>query len=261
MIFITGDTHGDVDYKKLLALKDKNLSYDDYLIICGDAAICWSPFDLERFLRLYNDIGCTILFIDGNHENFDMLEDMPLVEYKGALMHQIDKHIFHILRGEIMTLGGYTFFCLGGARSIDMMYRKPHLSWWPQETINHHDIDNAIANLEKVNNKVDYVITHCSDTSTVLKSFGFRRDVCTDQLMFIDKIVDYKHWYFGHYHFDRKINDKKTCLYQEIVQLTTSEGMSKEEFDAMLQESYEQAMRGEGMPLNKVLDDIRNKLK
>ena len=144
MIFITGDTHGDVDYKKLLALKDKNLSYDDYLIICGDAAICWSPFDLERFLRLYNDIGCTILFIDGNHENFDMLEDMPLVEYKGALMHQIDKHIFHILRGEIMTLEGYTFFCLGGARSIDMMYRKPHLSWWPQETINHHDIDNAI---------------------------------------------------------------------------------------------------------------------
>ena len=47
----------------------------------------------------------------------------------------------------------------------------------------------------------------------VLKAFGFRRDICTDQLMFIDKVVDYKHWFFGHYHFDRKINDKKTCLY------------------------------------------------
>lgn len=30
MIFITGDTHGDVDFKKLLTLKDANLSYDDY---------------------------------------------------------------------------------------------------------------------------------------------------------------------------------------------------------------------------------------
>jgi DNA repair exonuclease SbcCD nuclease subunit len=219
MIFITGDTHGDVDYKKLLVLKEKNLSYDDYLIICGDVAICWSYSDFKSFLTLYNDIGCTILFIDGNHENFDMLEEMPLVEYKGALMHQIDTHIFHILRVEIMTLEGKTFLCIGGACSIDKIYRTPHLSWWPQEEINNHDIDNAVANLEKIDNKVDYVITHCCDTSTVIKAFGFRRDICTDQLMFIDKIVTYNHWFFGHYHFDRKISETKTCLYQDIVVL------------------------------------------
>lgn len=219
MIFITGDTHGDVDYRKLLALKEKNLSYDDYLIICGDAAICWSYSSLKSFLTLYNNIGCTILFVDGNHENFDMLEEMPLVEYRGALMHRIDTHIFHILRGEIMILEGKTFLCVGGACSIDKMYRTSHLSWWPQEEINNHDIDNAIANLEKVDNKVDYVITHCCDTSTTTKAFGFRRDICTDQLMFIDKLVDYKHWFFGHYHYDRKISEKKTCLYQEIILL------------------------------------------
>jgi DNA repair exonuclease SbcCD nuclease subunit len=219
MIYITGDTHGDIDYPKLLKLKEKNLSYDDYLIICGDAGICWSIYDSRRFLSLYNDIGCTILFIDGNHENFDMLNGLPLVEYKGALMHQVDEHIFHILRGEILTLEGKTFFCLGGACSIDKMYRTPHISWWPEEEINKHDIDNAIANLEKVNNKVDYVITHCVDTKTVMKYFYFKRDVCTDQLMFIDKVVDYKHWFFGHYHFDRKISDKKTCLYQDIIEI------------------------------------------
>lgn len=219
MIYITGDTHGDIDYPKLLKLKEKKLSYDDYLIICGDVGICWSIYDSRRFLSLYNDIGCTILFIDGNHENFDMLNGLPLVEYKGALMHQVDEHIFHILRGEILTLEGKTFFCLGGACSIDKMYRTPHISWWPEEEINKHDIDNAVANLEKVNNKVDYVITHCSDTKTVLKAFGFRRDICTDQLMFIDKVVDYKHWFFAHYHFDRKINDKKTCLYQDIIEI------------------------------------------
>ena len=148
-----------------------------------------------------------------------MLNGLPLVEYKGALMHQVDEHIFHILRGEILTLEGKTFFCLGGACSIDKMYRTPHISWWPEEEINKHDIDNAIANLEKVNNKVDYVITHCVDTKTVMKYFYFRRDVCTDQLMFIDKVVDYKHWFFAHYHFDRKISDKKTCLYQDIIEI------------------------------------------
>ena len=219
MIFITGDTHGDIDYPKLLKLKEKNLSYDDYLIICGDAGICWSIYESRKLLTLYNDIGCTILFIDGNHENFDMLNELPLVEYKGALMHQVDEHIFHILRGEILALEGKTFFCLGGAVSIDKMYRTPHISWWPEEEINKHDIDNAIANLEKVNNKVDYVITHCCDTKTVLKTFGFRRDICTDQLMFIDKVVDYQHWFFAHYHFDKQISDKKTCLYQDIIEI------------------------------------------
>ena len=220
MIFITGDTHGDIDYKKLLLLKKKNLSYDDYLIICGDAGICWSPQILEYHLSLYRDIGCTILFIDGNHENFEMLNSFPLVEFHNALMHQIDKHIFHILRGEILVLENISFLCVGGAVSIDKMYRTPYVSWWPEEEITYRDINNALSNLEKTNNKVDFVLTHCVDTHTVIKAFGFRRDICTDQLTFIDKVVEYKHWYFGHYHFDREINDKKTFLYQQIVMIT-----------------------------------------
>ena len=219
MVFITGDTHGDIDFDKLLLLKEKNLSYDDYLIICGDAGICWSPHTFQYHLDLFNGLGCTIIFVDGNHENFNMLSQCPLVEYLGAVMHQIDKHIFHVLRGEIMTIERKTFLCIGGAVSIDKIYRVPYSSWWPEEEITYHDIDNAIWNLEKVNNKVDYVITHCCDSHTVVKTFGFKRDKCTDQLNFIDKVVNYKHWFFGHYHFDKKINDKKTCLYQEIVLL------------------------------------------
>ena len=221
MIFVTGDTHGDIDFKKLLQLKEMNLSFGDYLIICGDAGICWSSLNFQRFLDLYRGIGCTIIFIDGNHENFDMLKEFELVEYLGAVMHRIDKHIFHILRGEIMKIGNTTFLCIGGAVSIDKMYRINHVSWWPDEEISNHDIDNALYNLEKIDFKVDYVITHCCDSPTVTKSFGFKRDVCTDKLMFIDKLVAYKHWYFGHYHFDRNINNKKTCLYQEIIKLKT----------------------------------------
>ena len=148
-----------------------------------------------------------------------MLNSYPLVEYLGAIMHQIDKHIFHILRGEIMTINNKSFLCIGGAVSIDKMYREPHISWWEEEEINNHDIDNALNNLAKVDNKVDIVITHCCDTPTVLNSFHFRRDICTDQLNFIDKVVEYKHWFFGHYHYDRKISDKKTCLYNNIVEL------------------------------------------
>lgn len=219
MIFITGDTHGDIDFNKLLSLKEKNLSYEDYLIICGDAGICWSIQSFQYFLDLYRSIGCTILFIDGNHENFEMINNMPLVEFKGALMHRIDTHIFHICRGEILNLEDKKFLCIGGAVSIDKMRRTPYFSWWPQEEITYHDIDNALNNLSKVNNTVDFVITHCVDSKTVLSEFRFKKDICSDQLIFIDETVTYKHWFFGHYHFDRNIDEKKTCLYQGIVEI------------------------------------------
>ena len=221
MIYITGDTHGDIDFKKLLLLKEKNLSRKDYLIICGDAGICWSPGLFQYYIDMYNDIGCTIIFVDGNHENFTMLNQCPLVEYLGALMHQVDEHIFHVLRGEIMTIENKTFLCIGGAVSIDKMYRTPYVSWWPEEEITYHDIDNALDNLNKVNFKVDYVITHCCDSFMVTNYLRFKKDICTDQLSFINKQVSYKHWFFGHYHYDRKISDKETCLYQDIVEMTS----------------------------------------
>lgn len=219
MIYITGDTHGDIDYDKLLFLKEKHLSYDDYLIICGDCGICWSKSLLPSFLKLYNAIGCTILYVDGNHENFNMIDEFPIVEFKGARMHQIDEHIHHILRGEIMELEGKTFLCLGGAVSTDKNLRTENVSWWSNEEISDNDIDNAIKNLQRYGNKVDYVITHCIDTQTVLNTFGYRRDKCTDQLNFIDLVCEYKHWYFGHYHIDRQLDVKKTCLYQNIIEI------------------------------------------
>lgn len=64
------------------------------------------------------------------------------------------------------------------------------------------------------------MITHCCDSLTVTKAFHFKRDNSSDKLNFIDKIVTYKHWFFGHYHFDMNVNEKKTCLYQEIIKLS-----------------------------------------
>ena len=220
---VAGDTHGTLDIGKVVQYYNKHdgeFTKDDYLIILGDVGVCgFSPSVEAETREILRNLPVTTLFIDGNHENFEMLNSMPLVEFHGALMHQIDKHIFHILRGEILTLEGKTFLCIGGGNSIDKMYRIPYISWWPEEEITYHDVDNAIANLGKVNNKVDYVLTHCCDSATVVKAFGFRRDSSTDQLMFIDKVVNYKHWYFGHYHFDREINEKKSCLYNSIVEL------------------------------------------
>ena len=85
MIYITGDTHGDIDYKKLLTLKEKNLSYSDFLIICGDAGICWSHQEFQYFLNLYNDIGCTIIFNDCDKLGYTFKRDAKTKTFRVML--------------------------------------------------------------------------------------------------------------------------------------------------------------------------------
>ncbi|MCQ2794765.1 MAG: metallophosphoesterase [Bacilli bacterium] len=219
MIYITGDTHGDIDFNKLERLKEKKLTYKDTLVILGDCGICWSIKETTYLLELYRSLRCTIIFLDGNHENFDILESLPVVEHCGALMHSVDKHIYHVMRGEIMNIEGITFLCIGGAHSIDIMWRVPGISWWPRENIEERDINNAKKKLRKYNNQVDFVLTHCVDSLTVTKILKFEKDSSTDQLKFIDRTVKYKYWLFGHYHYDFWLNKKKLCMYQDIYQI------------------------------------------
>ena len=219
MIYITGDTHGTHDIGKLLPFTFQHLTHEDLLIIAGDVAICWDEDRLPGMIELYRKFKCTVAFIDGNHENFDMLNRFPIVDFHGAKAHQLDDHIFHILRGEIFEYNSKTFLCIGGAVSIDKEYREEGISWWKEENITEEDIENARKNLERYDNRVDYVITHCCDSYTVKRAFRFNSDDSTDKLNFIDEGIAYEHWYFAHYHFDQVVDYRKTCLYQRIVEI------------------------------------------
>ena len=47
----------------------------------------------------------------------------------------------------------------------------------------------------------------------------FQHDFITNFLFTIDKDLKFKHWYFGHYHIDKEIDDKHTCLYNKIIEI------------------------------------------
>ena len=44
-------------------------------------------------------------------------------------------------------------------------------------------------------------------------------DILTNYLQKIEEKLEYKHWYFGHYHNDKCIDDKHTLLYYAILEL------------------------------------------
>lgn len=237
MIYVTGDTHGDYDWSKLNTTnwpEQKSLNKSDYLIICGDVAVRW--FDTRPYgslhpqdkyiIEWYENKPFTTLFVDGNHENFNALYEYPVTEWNGGKVHQISDSVYHLMRGQVFTIDGKTFFTMGGAASIDKYRREENVSWWDAEMPNREELEEGIANLEKYNFKVDYVVTHCCGTSLIpaLLPFGGESDTLTSYFdhLELDFKLDFTHWYFGHYHKDRQIDSKHTCLYQNVEKLDDS---------------------------------------
>ena len=126
-LYITGDTHGDIDIHKLTASQwpeGCKLTKDDVLIIAGDFGLVFYPYkdDTEEYWLDWLD-ACpwTTLFIDGNHENFDRLySEYPCEERYGGPVGIIRPSVLHLRqRGHVYAIAGKRFWCFGGATSID----------------------------------------------------------------------------------------------------------------------------------------------
>lgn len=118
-----------------------------------------------------------------------------------------------------------TIFTFGGATSVDQYRRIENISWWKEEMPTSEEFNDAKENLLKCNNQVDYIITHTCDAITIRNYLiEFRGKVSeifmdNEMLDYFEINVKYKHWYFGHFHFDGKINYNKTEVYNDFHEL------------------------------------------
>lgn len=227
MVFLTGDTHGYIDSQKLFdfAKIHKNLTKNDYMIILGDFGFIFYPNPdnaKEKYqLKELSELPYTILFIDGNHCNFDRLNSYPVETWNGGKIHRISDSIFHLMRGQVFNIQNKTFFTMGGAQSYDKAYRTEGFDWWKEEVPSYQEVNEMIDNANKVKN-VDCVLTHTCTTNMIpyLIEYSDMNDPTNSILDGLDKILTYKHWYFGHWHKDIiNIDKKHTCLYNKIIQL------------------------------------------
>lgn len=227
MIYVTGDTHGLQDYYKLhiFAGEHPELTKDDYVIIAGDFGGVWDNKTLAADIKPYTELPFTVLFVDGNHENFDLLETFPVEEWHGGKVHKIRPDVIHLMRGQIFEIEGKTFFTFGGATSIDKFMRREGISWWAQELPTFEELDEGVANLKRVGGKVDYIITHsCGERALTYPQIRIAAGIktaCPEShiLSNFEDFVDFKHWYFGHFHIDARLSDKYTALYHEVVRI------------------------------------------
>lgn len=224
MIYITGDIHGKIDIHKLNRKnfsEQKTLTRDDYVIICGDFGLVWNNDAEDLYWQKWlENKNFTTLWIDGNHENFDLLSTYPLKEWHGGLVQYIKPHVIHLMRGQIYEIDGKTFFTMGGAASTDRALRKEGVSWWSQELPNFQEYMQAENVLSAANQQVDYILTHTAPINLLYSMGYYDNDSLTEWLYReVEKKVTFKHWYFGHIHEDKVLDEKHTVLYQNIVKL------------------------------------------
>ena len=244
MIYITGETHGIEDWEKLNVSrfpeqKAMNPSLD-YLIILGDFGGVWGDEEDAYVQRIYNQRTFTTLFIDGNHENHDLLDQYPVEEWHGGKVHKICDRVIHLMRGQVFKLQGFTIFTMGGAESTDKKYRKEGESWWARELPSDEEYEEALKNLAKVNFEVDIVLTHCAPEGYIGKNMSavYSSDISglpannmaavvdrsgNKLTKFLDELITehglkFRHWYFGHYHRDLDW-EKFSLLFSRIKEI------------------------------------------
>ena len=168
MYYVTGDIHGN----QILwdACITNFLKPGDTIIVLGDFGIGFFDgryWPEEMFFDYLAEQSYTVLFIDGNHENFDKLNSYPVSDWGGGRVHYIRSNVIHLMRGELYEVEGKKVFAFGGGYSLDKALRIPGKSWWPEEMPNEAEYKNSTANLRRNDFKVDYILTHTAPSDTV----------------------------------------------------------------------------------------------
>ena len=218
--FLKGDIHGNL-FEIIDFINRFNLGKNDNIIILGDCGIAWrkDKKDLAQNIKLWNECGngVKLYFIDGNHENFNILNSLPIENNMG----KIADNIYHLRRGQVYEFENKKILVCGGADSIDKYRRIENFTWWKEETISQETIDDIPAG------HYDYVLTHCCPRSVFEKNRIYLSTLqfldenkinhsSEDMLEQLKNKITFDHWFFAHYHINRNLDEKFTCLFEDF---------------------------------------------
>ena len=143
-VLFAGDIHGDTIHAEWVF---KHASEQDctHIISVGDFGY-WVHLPrgqkfVKRVAQLAEKTQIKFLWIDGNHENHDILRDLTDKFGKHEPINTPNEWCQYIPRGCRFTIAGNTFMGYGGAYSVDWLDRVEGDSWWRGELINPFDVD------------------------------------------------------------------------------------------------------------------------
>ncbi|MGM9641976.1 MAG: hypothetical protein ACI3XI_02070 [Eubacteriales bacterium] len=212
MIYFISDLHGEPS--EAFCEYVENARQEDTLIILGDIGLAfWNTDENREFTEWFRSLSCNIAFIDGNHENFDYLYSFPEEDWHGGRVHRISPTAVHLMRGYVFEIEGMTFFTMGGCLSSHKWFER---GWrWEAEEPSEGEIARGYDSLVACGNKVDYVLTHkyrIEDENAARLSFD-------GLINFIEREVSFTHWYSGHWHKYKRLDERHTVIGKQVFPL------------------------------------------
>ncbi|MCQ2071088.1 MAG: hypothetical protein MJZ68_08150 [archaeon] len=186
---VTGDVWDEDD---LLRVADdpviRSMTKKDFLIILGSCGVIEPRQDLWTKALRFRELPCGILFLGGEKEDYDVLEEHPLFPWNGGMIQNVSKLVFRLCRGQRFSLFGKSVLTLGGRSSEVREDIGKYWTWWPEQCPSSIEVELAISNsLENT----DYIFT--GDNPCSWKHSERPSSVALDGM--VGK-VSYCHWYF-----------------------------------------------------------------
>ena len=228
-IFITGDVHANIE-EFGNRMKPYNLTADDVLIVCGDFGFSWDSVTILDMMKFNHDY--TILFCDGNHDNFDNMKKLRRGYAFGNDVGVFTDNTYRLFTGRMYDIQGHKTFVYGGASSIDKDWRVDPLYtqmygklWWKEEVPAKETFEFAKQTLKENNWTFDLFISHTCRPGLkrrVLKTYKADfHDPVEDMIEKLETTIkahkgSWNASYFGHFHTDVDYG-KYHCLYKKVM--------------------------------------------
>lgn len=226
MIYITGDKHADFSEVFDFCYENKT-TLKDTLIVLGDAGINYYTNEKDYILK--NSLlqyPITFFCIHGNHEERpENIKTYKTKKFHNGIVYYEEEYpnLLFAKDGEIYHFNHHKVLVIGGAYSVDKYFRLARgYKWYESEQPSEQVKCRIKKVLKNLDYKIDVILSHTCpykylpkemfldgiDQSTVDNSTEYFLDE-------IEDITDYKLWYCGHHHTDKKI-DKVIFMFHKI---------------------------------------------
>lgn len=248
-IYVTGDIHGVSANVRERVSQIDNPSEDDIIIVVGDAGLEYGNNIQGSAKREMKKFPGSWIILRGNHDtrywrdhtqsigqdkntignwHFEnKFGEDTLVQDKYPNIHYIKDE------GGLYNIKDYNCLFVPGAYSVDKSYRlMNHLAYEYEEQLSYTEAmrlhELAIFNASKINYifahtfpnrlepKLKYLFLDFIDQKQVNKNTEKWLDVITGE---VSRQESFKHFFGGHYHDDKELDQKYTLLYHKVVKL------------------------------------------
>lgn len=159
-VAVSGDWHGNVGWVRTLARVLPVLAPDiTTLFQLGDWAMDPGTMD-----DVFQHTAITRVYVvAGNHERWDRIT--PLLHAAPGSAVRISDITWLLPRPARLSVGGRQVLAVPGAASVDRLWRKEGVSWWPDEAITDEHVAQAIAG-----GPADLMLTHEGPARTPVRA-------------------------------------------------------------------------------------------